>query len=179
MNKLVLIVDDEPGILTTLSSVLVDEGFDTICTKSGEEALDLYRLRRPDVVFLDIWLPDRDGLETLQALREMDPSAAVVMMSGHGTASTAVKAIKMGAFDCVEKPVDFLARLLMHVPEPRLHTIRYYGRYSNVARARSRELTEESADGQDPTGAESEFDPLSTARAPQRPPGATISARVD
>ncbi len=107
MKKLVLIVDDEPGILTTLSSVLVDEGFDTVCTESGEQAVEIYREERPDVVFLDIWLPDRDGLETLQALREMDPAASVVMMSGHGTAATAVKAIKMGAFDYVEKPISY------------------------------------------------------------------------
>jgi UDP-3-O-[3-hydroxymyristoyl] N-acetylglucosamine deacetylase len=107
MSKLVLIVDDEPGILSALSSVLADEGFETICTQSGDEALDLYRQKSPAVVFLDIWLPDRDGLEALQAIREMDPAAAVVMMSGHGTASTAVKAIKMGAFDYVEKPVSY------------------------------------------------------------------------
>jgi UDP-3-O-acyl N-acetylglucosamine deacetylase len=107
MGELVLIVDDEPGILTALSGVLNDEGYETLCTESGEEALALYRDRRPAVVFLDIWLPDRDGLETLQALRELDPAAAVVMMSGHGTASTAVKAIKMGAFDYVEKPISY------------------------------------------------------------------------
>lgn len=107
MSELVLIVDDEPGILSSLSSVLSDEGFDTLCTESGEEALDIYRDRKPDVVFLDIWLPDRDGLETLQALREADPSAAVIMMSGHGTTSTAVKALKMGAFDYIEKPLSY------------------------------------------------------------------------
>jgi UDP-3-O-acyl N-acetylglucosamine deacetylase len=59
------------------------------------------------VVFLDIWLADRDGLETLRSLREADPTAAVVMMSGHGTTSTAVKAIKMGAFDYLEKPLSY------------------------------------------------------------------------
>ena len=59
------------------------------------------------MVFLDIWLADRDGLETLQALREADPTAAVVMMSGHGTTSTAVKAIKMGAYDYLEKPLSY------------------------------------------------------------------------
>lgn len=107
MSELVLIVDDEPGILSALSSVLTDEGFETVCTQSGDEALDLYRQKSPSVVFLDIWLPDRDGLEALQAIREIDPAAAVVMMSGHGTASTAVKAIKMGAFDYVEKPVSY------------------------------------------------------------------------
>ena len=107
MGELVLIVDDEPGILTALSGVLNDEGYETLCTQSGQEALTLYQDNQPAVVFLDIWLPDRDGLETLQALRELDPAAAIVMMSGHGTASTAVKAIKMGAFDYVEKPISY------------------------------------------------------------------------
>ena len=107
MTDTVLIVDDEPGIQAALSSVLKDEGFETLCTASGEEALTLYREENPAVVFLDVWLPDRDGLETLQALREHDPGAAVVMMSGHGTASTAVKAIKMGAIDYLEKPLSY------------------------------------------------------------------------
>jgi UDP-3-O-[3-hydroxymyristoyl] N-acetylglucosamine deacetylase len=105
--ELVLIVDDEPGILTTLGGILSDEGYSTLCTTSGAEALSLYAERRPAVVFLDIWLADRDGLETLQALREADPTAAVIMMSGHGTAATAVKAIKMGAFDYLEKPLSY------------------------------------------------------------------------
>jgi len=104
---LVLIVDDEPGILETLAGVFSDQGFCTLETGSGEEALALYRDHQPDVVFLDIWLPDRDGLETLQAIREQDPAAAVVMMSGHGTTSTAVKALKMGALDYLEKPLSY------------------------------------------------------------------------
>jgi UDP-3-O-acyl N-acetylglucosamine deacetylase len=107
MSELVLIVDDEPGILRTLSDILDDEGYRTLTTSSGREALELYRARRPDLVFLDIWLADRDGLETLQALRELDPDAAVVMISGHGTASTAVKSIKMGAHDYLEKPLSY------------------------------------------------------------------------
>lgn len=107
MPELILIVDDEPGILSTLGGILSDEGYATLTTTSGEEALALYAEKRPDLVFLDIWLADRDGLETLQALREADPTAAVVMMSGHGTTSTAVKAIKMGAFDYLEKPLSY------------------------------------------------------------------------
>src|SRR5215208_7037619 len=107
MPELVLIVDDEPGILSTLGGILSDEGYETLTTTSGEDALSLYQEKRPAVVFLDIWLADRDGLETLQALREADPTAAVVMMSGHGTTSTAVKAIKMGAFDYLEKPLSY------------------------------------------------------------------------
>jgi CheY-like chemotaxis protein len=107
MSTTALIVDDEPGILATLSGVLADQGYAVVTTRSGAEALAIYERRRPDVVFLDIWLPDRDGLETLQALRQMDPAAAVVMMSGHGTAATAVRAIKMGAHDYLEKPLAY------------------------------------------------------------------------
>jgi UDP-3-O-acyl N-acetylglucosamine deacetylase len=107
MNELVLIVDDEEGILTTMSQVLGDEGYRTLTTASGAEALELYREHRPDVVFLDIWLPDKDGLEALQAILDSDPEAMVVMMSGHGTSSTAVKSIKMGAHDYLEKPLSY------------------------------------------------------------------------
>jgi UDP-3-O-acyl N-acetylglucosamine deacetylase len=114
MNELVLIVDDEAGILTALSQLLNDEGYLTLTTRSGEEALTLYAEERPDVVLLDIWLPDRDGLDILQNLIEMDPSAAVVMMSGHGTVPTAVKAIKMGAHDYLEKPLS---------DEPTIHAV--------------------------------------------------------
>jgi UDP-3-O-[3-hydroxymyristoyl] N-acetylglucosamine deacetylase len=107
MSELILIVDDEPGILSTLGGILSDEGYATLTTTSGESALALYEEKRPAVVFLDIWLADRDGLETLEALREADPTVAVVMMSGHGTAATAVKAIKMGAYDYLEKPLSY------------------------------------------------------------------------
>lgn len=107
MSELVLIVDDEPGIRTTLSDILTDEGYRTVATSSGSEALSLYRELGPDLVFLDIWLADRDGLETLQALKALDPDAAVVMISGHGTASTAVKSIKLGAHDYLEKPLSY------------------------------------------------------------------------
>jgi len=109
MKELVLIVDDEPGILDTLAGILSDEGYRCLTTASGEEALKLYREHRPAAVFLDIWLPDLDGLETLQSLRDLDPDAVVIMMSGHGTSSTAVKAIKMGAHDYLEKPLGYNA----------------------------------------------------------------------
>jgi UDP-3-O-acyl N-acetylglucosamine deacetylase len=104
---LALLVDDESAILETLAGVLSDHGFETAATTSGEAAVELYRARRPDVVFLDVWLPDRDGLETLATLRALDPEAAVVMMSGHGTTATAVRAIKMGAHDYLEKPPSY------------------------------------------------------------------------
>lgn len=107
MSQTVLIIDDEPGILDTVSGVLSDEGYEVLTTKSALEGLKLYKEERPDVVFLDIWLPDRDGLEVLQELRELDPQAAVIMFSGHGTVSTAVKAIRMGAHDYLEKPLSY------------------------------------------------------------------------
>ena len=107
MDKLVLVVDDQPSILATLSAILADEGYRTLVTESGEEALRLYEEARPDVVFLDIWLADMDGLETLQAMRERDPGAAVIMISGHGSAATAVQALKMGACDFIEKPLSY------------------------------------------------------------------------
>ena len=68
MSELILVVDDEAGILTAVSQLLEDEGYRTATTGSGEEALKLYAKERPGVVLLDIWLPDRDGLEILQAL---------------------------------------------------------------------------------------------------------------
>jgi len=107
MKPLALIVDDESAILETLSGVLADEGFEVLTTDSGEACIALYRERSPDVVFLDVWLPDRDGLETLALLRAHDPDAAVVLLSGHGTTATAVRAIKMGAHDYLEKPPSY------------------------------------------------------------------------
>jgi UDP-3-O-[3-hydroxymyristoyl] N-acetylglucosamine deacetylase len=107
MGKLVLVVDDQPAILSTVSAILADEGSRTVVTESGAEALRIYDEARPDVVFLEIWLADMDGLETLQALRRRDPGAAVIMVSGHGTAATAVQALKMGACDFIEKPLSY------------------------------------------------------------------------
>lgn len=107
MPALALVVDDEPSILTTLAGVLGDQGVECLTTESGNEAVRLYLERRPDLVFLDVWLPDRDGLETLRALKGADPQATVVMMSGHGTTATAVHAIKLGAFDYLEKPLAY------------------------------------------------------------------------
>ena len=106
-GQLVLVVDDQPAILSTLSAILADEGYRTVVTESGEDALRLYEETRPDVVFLDIWLADMDGLETLQALRQRDPRAAVIMISAHSTAATAVQALKMGACDFIEKPLSY------------------------------------------------------------------------
>lgn len=103
----VLVVDDEEGILQTLAGVLTDVGFDAVSTTSGEKAIELFRTEAPDIVFLDVWLPDRDGLEVLEAMHAWDPHAIVIMISGHGTAATAARAIKMGAWDYLEKPLGY------------------------------------------------------------------------
>lgn len=106
MSNQVLIVDDEPGIRSTLAQVVTDEGCEPLLAENSRQALDIYREQRPRVVLLDVWLPDRDGLETLQAMLEIDSAVAVIVMSGHGTAATATSAMKMGALDYLEKPLS-------------------------------------------------------------------------
>jgi two-component system nitrogen regulation response regulator NtrX len=102
----ICLIDDEPAILNTLSSILEDEGYQVLVAKSGLEALKIVRSEAPDLVILDIWMPEMDGLETLKRLRAQFPSILVVMMSGHGSIETAVKATKLGAYDYLEKPLD-------------------------------------------------------------------------
>src|SRR5512145_124562 len=102
----ILIVDDEPGVGTSLCGVLRDEGFDVEAAASGEECLERATRSAYDVIVLDVWLPGVDGLVTLQRLRERRVDAQVVIISGHGNIESAVRAIKMGAFDFVEKPLS-------------------------------------------------------------------------
>src|SRR5215207_4057800 len=106
MSDSVLIVDDERGIRETLRAVLEDEGFECEAVGSGEECLEVFGRRTFGCVLLDVWLPGLDGLETLARMREEGADAAVVMISGHGTIETAVRATKLGAFDFVEKPLS-------------------------------------------------------------------------
>ena len=108
----VLIVDDEKSICDSLSGILHDEGFTPLTAESGEAALLLLRDEKPDLILLDIWMPGMDGLETLTKIREIYPDQIVVMMSGHGTIETAVKATKLGAYDFIEKPLS-LEKLLL------------------------------------------------------------------
>jgi two-component system nitrogen regulation response regulator NtrX len=109
----VLIVDDEPGVRSALSGVLRDEGYEVEAVDSGEACLDRV-LRGPlDVIVLDVWLPGLDGLATLGRLRQMKIDSQVVIISGHGNIESAVKAIKMGAFDFVEKPLSLEKTVLV------------------------------------------------------------------
>jgi len=106
MSASILVVDDEESILSSLTNILEDEGYQVAVGKSGADALRAYTTDPPDLMLLDIWMPEMDGLETLRRVRELVPTAQVMMMSGHGSIETAVKAIKLGAYDYIEKPLS-------------------------------------------------------------------------
>jgi len=106
VNRRVLVVDDEKGIREALQQVLEYEKIEVQACASGAEALVRYAEFRPHLVFLDVKMQGMDGLETLRKLRELDPRAQVVMISGHGTIQTAVEATQLGAYDFLEKPLD-------------------------------------------------------------------------
>jgi two-component system, NtrC family, nitrogen regulation response regulator NtrX len=109
----ILIVDDEPGVRSALGGVLRDEGYDVDAVDSGESCLERLSRDAYDVVVLDIWLPGMDGLQTLARMRERQIDAQVVIISGHGNIESAVRAIKMGAFDFVEKPLSLEKTVLV------------------------------------------------------------------
>jgi len=109
----ILIVDDEPAIQSTLRGVLEDEGYRVTAIGSGAEALARIAEETPDLVFLDIWMSGMDGLETLEKIKRVRSDATVVMISGHGTIETAVKATKLGAYDFIEKPLSLEKTLLI------------------------------------------------------------------
>jgi two-component system nitrogen regulation response regulator NtrX len=101
-----LIVDDEAGIRESLSSILREEGYHVEAVGSAEEALDRAAAGDLELMLLDVWLPGMDGLEALSRLQATPRPPAVIMISGHGTIETAVRATKLGAFDFIEKPLS-------------------------------------------------------------------------
>ena len=107
MGKTILIVDDEPEILKTVHSILADEGYEVAEARDGQEALKGIEEDLPDLVLLDIWLPGINGMEVLGQIKNNHPDLPVIMISGHGTIETAVKATKLGAFDFIEKPLSW------------------------------------------------------------------------
>ncbi|MHB8481774.1 MAG: sigma-54-dependent transcriptional regulator [Nitrospiria bacterium] len=113
MSADILIVDDEEGILKTLSGILTDEGYQVTTRSTGQEALQVIQSDPPQLVLLDIWMPDFDGIETLQKIKDISPRQTVVMMSGHGSIESAVKAIKLGAYDYIEKPLSLEKVILL------------------------------------------------------------------
>jgi two-component system nitrogen regulation response regulator NtrX len=106
MANEILIVDDEADIRMLITGILQDEGYETCDAGDSERALELLRQRRPSLVVLDIWLENSalDGMEILSAVKQEWPATPVVMISGHGNIETAVNAIKLGAYDFIEKP---------------------------------------------------------------------------
>jgi two-component system nitrogen regulation response regulator NtrX len=109
----VLVVDDERDIRESLRGILEDEAYTVVVAESGEACLEQLRKRSCEVVLLDIWLPGIDGLETLSRIRQMEGPPEVIMISGHGTIETAVKATKLGAFDFLEKPLSLERTLIV------------------------------------------------------------------
>ncbi len=105
--KRILIVDDEKPIREVLSAALKDDGYLVETAFDGESGLEMMKNFKPQIVFLDIWMPGKmDGLDVLKQAKELFPQQQVVIMSGHGTIETAVKAVKLGAWDFVEKPLS-------------------------------------------------------------------------
>jgi two-component system nitrogen regulation response regulator NtrX len=113
MKPTILVVDDEPGVRSSLSGVLRDEGYSVEAVASGEACLDRVTRGPVDLIVLDVWLPGMDGLATLARLRERQVDSQVVLISGHGNIESAVRAIKLGAFDFVEKPLSLEKTVLV------------------------------------------------------------------
>src|SRR3974390_568166 len=124
MSAEILIVDDEADIRDLVAGILEDEGYETRTAKNSDDALAAVAMRRPNLVFLDIWLQGSrlDGLQLLSAVKNEHPELPVVMISGHGNIETAVAAIKQGAYDFIEKP--FKADRLVLVADRALETSR-------------------------------------------------------
>jgi two-component system nitrogen regulation response regulator NtrX len=111
----ILVVDDEPDIRELLRDILEDEGYEVATAENAQAARDARRNRMPDLVLLDIWMPDTDGISLLREWNVDAPvTMPVVMMSGHGTVETAVEATRLGAYDFIEKPLS-MAKLLLTV----------------------------------------------------------------
>jgi len=113
VSSTVLIVDDEESIRRLVADILGDEGYGAATAADGREALDSITASLPDLVLLDVALPNRDGIEILAEIRRAWPGLPVVMMSGHGNIETAVRATKLGAYDFLEKPLSYDKLLLV------------------------------------------------------------------
>jgi two-component system, NtrC family, nitrogen regulation response regulator NtrX len=106
LARRILIVDDEQGIRATLGQLLEFEGYEVRAVANAVDGITEYQKQRPDLVFLDVKMAGIDGVEALKKIKEHDPSAIVVMISGHATIQTAVEATQLGAYDILEKPLD-------------------------------------------------------------------------
>ncbi len=118
-SPVVLLVDDEVSIVDALSGSLEDDGYIVKTAPDGIKAIEIIKSQPVDIVFLDIWLPEMDGMQTLNVIKDYDSNIEVVMMTGHGTVNTAVQAVKQGAFDFLEKPfsLDTVIDILKKIKE--------------------------------------------------------------
>lgn len=105
-QKTILVVDDEDGVRESVREVLTDEGYRVVDTADGTRVLAMIKKEKPELVLLDIWMPQVDGIGLLKEIKSEEPEINVVMVSGHGNIHTAVTATKFGAFDFIEKPVS-------------------------------------------------------------------------
>ncbi|MHB1545596.1 MAG: sigma-54-dependent transcriptional regulator [bacterium] len=112
--KLVLVIDDEESIRKSLTGILKDEGYSVISEGSGESGLKIFTEKSPNAVLLDVWLPDGDGADILSKMVKINKNVPVIMISGHSDIDTAIKTIKIGAYDFIEKPLS-LDRLVITV----------------------------------------------------------------
>jgi two-component system, NtrC family, nitrogen regulation response regulator NtrX len=139
-NGHILVVDDEPDIRDVVRDILEDEGYEVSTARDGQEAREARRTRRPDLILLDIWMPDIDGISLLKEWSEGDHmSCPVIMISGHGTVETAVEATRLGAYDFLEKPLS-MNKLLLTVQRA-LETDRLLRENQGLQR-RARSVTE-------------------------------------
>jgi two-component system nitrogen regulation response regulator NtrX len=113
MREAILIVDDEAGVRASLTGILADEGYLVEAVETGEQGLAALETRRFDLLLLDVWLPGMDGLAVLARVRTLDPELPVVVISGHGSIEAAVKAVRIGAQDFVEKPLSLEKTLVV------------------------------------------------------------------
>ncbi len=113
MNEKILIIDDEQYILDSLSDVLSDEGYVCLTALDGFEGIRIIEQENPDVVLLDIWMDEIDGIEVLKRVKSIYPTLPIIMISGHGTIETAVQTTKLGAFDFIEKPLSLEKVLIL------------------------------------------------------------------
>jgi len=111
MSETILVVDDEDNIRHTLRGVLADEGFDVLEAPDGRRALELLEHVEPRLAIVDVWMPEMDGIELVERMRTQAPGVPIIVISGHGTIETAVRVIRLGAFDYLEKPFPLDALL--------------------------------------------------------------------
>src|SRR2546427_142885 len=111
MSETILVVDDEENIRHTLRGVLADEGFEVLEAPDGRRALELLKHVAPRLAIVDVWMPEMDGIELVGRMRNQAPGAPIIVISGHGTIETAVRVIRLGAFDFLEKPFPLDALL--------------------------------------------------------------------